>query len=108
MPLTSDTNEKFRVVLKNDENRKPHPYFEFRYCSIRKLRQLNRAIDEIKHYATDDADLEKLLAILRENLAGWGNQADAAGKEPRFEPARIEELISLTEIGELLMHLTFP
>jgi hypothetical protein len=102
MSLISDPKNTFKVTLACDEGKEKPPWFEFRYRSIGDMRQISLKIDEIKHAVTDQDDTDKLLAIIQENLTGWGNQTDSAGAEVMFEAGNLEKVVSLADIGDLL------
>ncbi|HEW78612.1 MAG TPA: hypothetical protein ENH34_01405 [Phycisphaerales bacterium] len=104
MPLALEPNQTFKVVLESDKSKpkEEQPYFEFRFLSGRKWKELTRKkIGKSK----DGADaLDKLFELLKSGLTGWGNMIDPdTGKSIDFDLKNLDRLLTMSEAGELLI-----
>lgn len=101
MPLATDPNQKFKVVLDSDAE-KPvgtRPYFKFRYMTGREWNQAGMKSDELK-----DAKAREVIADIYEQLiagvVGWGNIIDLKTQKPI--PFAAEDIDSVTTVPEAM------
>jgi len=107
MPLATDPEQVFEIVLESDKD-KPvdiQPRFMYRYLSMREFRQVGNINDSIVAEDTADDAVDKTLKALSVGLIGWENLKDRAGKIIPFDPgkiSRIEDAIGAIEAQELI------
>lgn len=100
MPIAIEAGGRYPITLLNDQKKEPKPVFYFRFLTGRQQRKLLAAYDVIgRKSILEGSDLEALFNGLREFLLDWENMPLA------YDPAALEDLISLTEAMELYNHL---
>lgn len=111
MPLATDPQQTFEVVLGSDEAKpaESRPTFIFHYLTRRESRQVREAwegLDEARDADGNvDAAVEAVIECVRGNLVGWEHQVDRQGKPVPFDPARLEDLVGDMELMELFVRM---
>jgi hypothetical protein len=100
MPAAIEPGQKYSVSLMIDQAKDPKPIFYFPYLTGRQQRKLLEVYEQIGSGQIANADdLDRIFAELRKYLLGWDNLPIS------FDPAALEDLISITEAMELLNRL---
>ena len=108
MPRLLDPNETFEVVLSCDKKKpaKTRPTFVFRGCSVREMRQFHKVYAEINKAKTDKDmpfdSIHGLCNVLRDKLVDWRNMNHPVTGEIPFDPAKLDDILDVTDLFELL------
>jgi hypothetical protein len=108
MPSATDTNEIFRYVLTNDRHKPKdqQPTFLFHYLTVREEQDFFIAFDNAAAESSISGSMKMRCDAVRSFLAGWENFKDRKGKPVPFDPNKLEEVVSdtdLTEFHQLLI-----
>jgi hypothetical protein len=100
-PIALDPNEIFEAALKRDRKSPPdrRAVFLFRHLTARTAIRWRRML--AADWAPDDA-FERLFGELRGQIAGWRNLTGPAGPPIAFDPAALEDVLTIAEAWELL------
>lgn len=109
MPIAIDPLQKFKISLSSDID-KPEaerPAFIYRYATGRQwleAKDFDRKIKEAKSDKDMPFDtISDLFDKLRFKLIGWENMNDPETGEPiSFNPAKLEDILTMSEAFELL------
>lgn len=103
MPLATDPNQTFKIVLKSDQGKKKPPAFIYQFSSCRELREADNLYKKIMAAKTDaeinDAGQKKLFMLLRRKLVGWENMGR------KYDPKELEAILTLPEAFELFFRM---
>jgi hypothetical protein len=111
MPLATEPNQTFKVILEIDKGKSPaeQPYFEFKLLSLRDWNNLAKVEEELKNPAllesmTGQEATDKILGMIKCGLVNWGNMKDPqTGSAIAFDPKELDALLTLQEVQELLV-----
>ena len=109
MPLATDPNQTFEVVLISDRDKPENeqPAFIYRYSTGRQWRAANEFRQKI-NAAKDDSEmpfdtLDELYAMISNRMIGWRNMKDPdTGDDLPFDISRLDDILTLPEAFELL------
>lgn len=109
MPIAIDPLQKFKAVLLSDRDKSEgeRPAFIYRYATGRQWLAAREFDQQIKNAKTDNEmpfdTIAELFDKLRFKLIGWEHMNDPDTGEPiKFDPAKLEDLLTMTEAFELL------
>ena len=92
--LALDPSERFTVKI-------GAACFEFRFMTLREFRAAGRLWDANAD-TPFDAALDDLMDTLRVNLVGWSGVTGRDGRAIPYDPACLEDVVTLSEAWELL------
>jgi hypothetical protein len=103
----------FPVVLKQHQNQPPElqPRLIFRALRRRDTKVLLGLIQRITDVQLNTSEqqgvvlLDEIEAFLRQRLAGWERQTDAAGRPVPFDVDRFDEVVDDADMMELILRL---
>ena len=108
MPILSDPDQIFAVVLERDENKPAatRPEFFAKACSARKQREMYRLLDKFRETAdADDMTVDDLFDQTFDQLGGlltgWKN-IKSNGQDVPFDPKALEDVLTYEEARELI------
>ena len=103
MPLATDPNQTFKIVLKSDKGKDNPPAFIYQFSSCRELRKANEYYKKLMAAKTDkaldDTGQKKLFELLKKKLVGWENMT------VKYNPLELESLLTLPEAFELFFRM---
>ena len=103
MPLILEAKRTFKVVLETDKEKENRPYFEFKYLSGRKWKEVADEADAIDDSGSGRAAIDQLFKCLQLGLVGWGFMTDPVTDEPiDYDPERLDDIVTIKEAHELL------
>jgi len=110
MPIATEPNQTFRVVLEIDKDKPAgeQPYFEFRFLSVRRWNREARASAQLRDpIVMDGMSAEEatngLLDMIKVGLINWGNVRDLeTGEVIPFDPNNLDRALTLLGTSELL------
>lgn len=106
MPIALEPGEVFKVILESDKSKPKNkqPYFEFRFLSGRKWKELVQKKDKVKKAKGGIEAMDRLLELLALGLVNWENMRDPETKKPiKFNIKDLDRLLTMSEAGELLI-----
>lgn len=103
MPRRCDPNATFKVVLHSDAGKQIRPAFIFRFASVKEWKELTEVSDRID-ISTDAAKMiDEVTASVKKFINGWENLTEPGGAEIAYDIDKLEDLLTPSEITELLM-----
>jgi len=108
MPRALDPKQKFKYVLKSDQDKPANeqPAFFLRTLSGRKWREaaaINKALEAAKEGSDFEPILDQMYGLLRLGVRGWENMVDPDTEQPiPYDPASLDLLLDPAEAGELM------
>lgn len=107
MPIATDPQQTFNIVLEFDEDKpaETRPTFICRYLTARQWKQIARLQDEIDEASRGDVALDKILDALTMSVAGWRNMTDTDGREIPFDLSGLDALLTMGEVMELFQKI---
>lgn len=105
MPVCCDPRKRLPLVLDADKDASPTPTFVFRYLSGRRFMELADMQEAALAANTTRDALAAIYNAIRVGLVGWHNVMDPDAAEPTplaYDPARLEDVLSVSEAKELL------
>ncbi len=102
MPLATNPLKTIRVVLSDDKGLEPEPAFIYRYLTYAEWKEIDsfneslQTKDKKKFAKIFGKAGDKIFDMLRHKLISWENMAID------YDPAKLEELLTLQEAFELL------
>lgn len=104
MPLATDPKAFFEYVLETDRKGKKaeQPTFVFRRPTLQQWKYAATLRDNIDKAEDVVQVLDEVIKILQNSLVGWRNMKSLEGREMSFAPERLEEILNLDEVMELL------
>jgi len=106
MPIATDPEATFKIVLEGDKKKDPEPGFIYRHLTGRQWGRVCEANNTLEKCETDSEIIDKVYGACRIGLVGWENIIDPATNEPMpFEPDKLEDVLAITEATELMVKL---
>lgn len=100
MPAALEPGKRFSISLMIDAGKDPLPVFHFPYLTGRQQRRLLSAYEAIgSEKLISTRDIDAAFNLLREYLIGWENLPIP------FDGGSLEDMLSLTEVMELINRL---
>jgi len=111
MPALTNPNSRFKLSLEVDENIRPLPAFIFRPLSFAEVEMLDDLEEQVKVIRSKknqtESDRVEVLTIMFDGLfmglVGWENIKDANGKTIAFSREKLKEILTLSEVIELVV-----
>ena len=98
MPILTEPDQEFEIVLERDKDKKPLPCFLVKACSARKQRELYKMLDKY-NVAIQEDDIDSMFDItidqLKDVVVGWKNMG------VDYAPELIEDVLTFEEMREL-------
>ncbi len=103
MPAALDPDNTFTIVLPDDQEKPDgkRPGFIYNYLTGRqwfKVTEVQELLPKCKSMA---AVMDLVFGGCRIGLKGWENITGLDGKEIKFDPAKLEDILTLVEAQEL-------
>jgi len=95
MPRALEPKTPCPIVLECDKDKEPQPTF---FAESKSYRDSDSMRQEMKATPTDQCGFE----ILKRNLVGWENMVGRDGSEIKFNPERLADVVTVSEVWELL------
>jgi len=108
-PLALDPEARFELVLETDLE-KEWPPFVFRHLPCNDYRRLAEQADRLDQLQADPDStpgqvLDELLGLVRLPLVDWKHMVDPATGTIPYDPSRLGDLLTVSEVMELLVRL---
>lgn len=103
MPRICDPDATFKVILLSDQGKENPPAFIFRYASSRQWRKIAEIADRIDVGTDAGKMLDEVIAVIKKFIIGWESMTEPGGAEIVFDVEKLEDLLTPSEITEILM-----
>ena len=104
MPIATDPENTFKIVLEGDKGKEPEPGFVYRHLTARQWGKVCDAHQNLEKCKDDQEIIDLVFGVCRIGLVGWENIIEpATGKPMPFEPDRLEDVLAITEATELMV-----
>lgn len=103
MPIINDPRVKIEYTLKSDEGRPENErtVFHFRVLTVNKFQEFAEVFDKIVAVSSGAEIVKEAIEKVKYGIIGWKNFI-LSGKEIPFDVDKIEELLTMDEIIELM------
>jgi hypothetical protein len=104
MSLAADPNQTFEYSLEADMQlaAKQRPVFLIKFLTTRQWRQLVEFREKLKGITSGEEMNIAVIEQVKPYILGWRNVKDSAGQNVQFAPDKIEDVLSIENMYELI------
>ena len=106
MPIATDPENTFKIVLEGDKGADPEPGFIYRHLTARQWARVCDAYQGLEKCKNDAEVIKVVFDACRIGLVGWENIRNPESNKPMdFDADKLEDVLAITEASELMVML---